>query len=64
MSKSKPSSVDPQFLSRTHAAELLDVSPQLIDKFVLLGRLRAFRLGRKVVVRKDELLRLVEAGEV
>ena len=66
MSKSKLSSfaADPQFLSRIHAAQLLDVSPQLIDKFVLLGQLRAFRLGRKIVIRKADLLKLVEAGEV
>ena len=62
MSRSKPS--DTQFLSRIHAAEMLDVSVQLIDKFVSLGQLQAFRLGRKVVIKKDELLRLVAAGKI
>jgi excisionase family DNA binding protein len=62
--KAERSSADSQFLSRVHAAELLDVSVQLIDKFVSLGQLRAFRLGRKVVIRKADLLKLVEAGEI
>lgn len=53
-----------QFLGRIRAAELLDVSPQTIDKFIRTGRLRAFRIGRKVVVRQDELLRLVEGNEI
>lgn len=63
MAKDKPPA-DSQFLSRIHAAQMLDVSVQLIDKFVLSGQLQAFRLGRKVVIRKDELLRLVTSGKV
>jgi excisionase family DNA binding protein len=53
-----------QFVGRIRAAQLLDVSPQTIDKFIRSGRLRAYRIGRKVIVRKDELLRLVEANEI
>jgi excisionase family DNA binding protein len=53
-----------QYVGRIPAASLLDVNPQTIDKFIRLGQLRAFRIGRKVVVRQDELLRLVEANEI
>jgi excisionase family DNA binding protein len=53
-----------QFIGRIRAAELLDCSTQTLDKFIRAGRLRAFRIGRKVVVRQDELLRLVEANEI
>ena len=53
-----------QFVGRIRAAEIVDCSPQTIDKFIRTGRLRAFRVGRKVVVRQDELLRLVEANEI
>jgi excisionase family DNA binding protein len=53
-----------QFIGRIGAAGLLDVSPQTIDKFIRTGRLRAFHVGRKVIVRKDELLQLVEANEI
>lgn len=52
------------FVGRIHAAEIVDVSPQTIDKFIRTGRLRAFRIGRKVVVRQGELLRLVENNEI
>lgn len=52
------------FVGRIRAAALLDVNPQTIDKFIRRGQLRAFRIGRKVVVRQDELFRLVEGGEI
>jgi excisionase family DNA binding protein len=55
---------DSGFLGRTRAAEFVDCSPQTIDKFIRTGRLRAFRVGRRVVVRQDELLQLVEANEI
>lgn len=64
MPEKAKSSSQPQFVGRIRAAELLDCSPQLIDKFIRLGRLRAFHLGRKVVVRHDELYKLVEANEI
>jgi excisionase family DNA binding protein len=53
-----------QFISRMRAAQILDCSPQTIDKFIRSGRLRAYHVGRKVVVRLDELIRQVEANEI
>jgi excisionase family DNA binding protein len=53
-----------RFVGRIRAAELLDVSPQTIDKFIRRGQLRAFHIGRKIVLRWDELLRMVEGGEI
>ena len=52
----------PQFVGRIRAAQLLDCSPQTIDKFIRTGKLRGFRIGRKVVVRQDELLQLAEGS--
>jgi len=52
------------FIGRKHAAAKLDVDPQTIDKFIRRGQLRAFRVGRRVVVKLDDLMRLVEANEV
>jgi excisionase family DNA binding protein len=53
-----------QFISRVHAAAILDADEQLIDKLIKQGKLPAFKIGRKVIVRKDDLLRLVEGGRV
>ena len=53
-----------QFLGRIRAAALLDINPQTIDRFIQRGKLRAFRVGRRVLVRRDELLQLVEANEI
>jgi hypothetical protein len=61
--RSKPT-VDVQFISRVHAAAILDANPQLVDQLIKKGRLAAFKIGRKVIVRKDDLLRLVEKGRV
>jgi excisionase family DNA binding protein len=61
---SKWTSRETQFVGRIRAAAILDVNPQTIDKFIRRGQLRAFRIGRKIVVRRDELLRLVEANEI
>jgi hypothetical protein len=54
----------PQFIGRTRAAQIIDSDPQLLDKLIRQGKLRGYHLGRKVLVREDELLRLVEEGEI
>jgi hypothetical protein len=53
-----------QFVGRIHAAEMLDCSPQLIDKLIRQKKLTAYHVARKVVVRWTELLRLVEENEI
>lgn len=54
-----------RFVSRIRAAQMLDCSPQLIDKFIHQKKLTAVRLSkRKVVVRYTELLRLVEENTI
>jgi excisionase family DNA binding protein len=59
MPKAKPFA-DSQYLSRIHAAELIDCSVQLIDKKIKLKQLTSYKFGRKTLIRKDELLRLLE----
>lgn len=49
-----------QFVGRLRAAEMLDCSVQLIDKFIRLKKLTAYRVGRRVVVRWADCLRLLE----
>ena len=63
-SSSPPAAAPSQFLGRQQAAALLSVDPQTIDKLIRLGHLRAYRVGRRVLIKQDELLRMVEAGEV
>ena len=53
----------PQLISRCHAAQRLDVSTQLLDKLVRQGKLRAFRLGRRVLYDRCELLKLLGARD-
>jgi hypothetical protein len=54
----------PVYIGRTHAAKELDCSVQLVDKFRAAGILRAFKLGRKVLPLREDVMRLVEQGEV
>jgi hypothetical protein len=64
-----------EFLTRKHAAALIDSSVQLIDKYIKQGLLKAYYVGpreqsrdperrtqarRKVLVRREDLLRLLE----
>jgi len=48
------------FVGRETAAELLDVSTRTIDDAIRAGTLEAFRIGRRVLIRKDELIRFAE----
>jgi hypothetical protein len=52
----KPSENSP-FLTRAQSAEWSNCSIQLIDKLLRIGTLKRYGLGRKVLVRKEELER-------
>lgn len=54
----------PQFVGRIRAAAMLDINAQTLDKLIRNGVLKAFRIGRRVIVCRDELLKLVEANEI
>jgi len=51
---------DKLFVGRNTAAELLDVSTRTIDDAIRAGDLEAFRVGRRVLIRKDALIRFAE----
>jgi excisionase family DNA binding protein len=51
-----------QYLSTGHAAELADVAPGTIRRWLREGRLRGYRAGRAVRVKRDELEQLLRAG--
>ena len=48
-----------EFLSRKQAAKLLVCSDQLISKLIKGKKLRAFKLGRKVIIHRSDLLALL-----
>jgi hypothetical protein len=60
MQNTKPSDKDQEYIPRLLAAERLHCSDQLIDKFIRQKKLTAYHLGRKVVVRWSDCLRLLE----
>jgi len=45
-----------EFLSRKQAAQLYVCSDQLISKLIKSKKLRAFKLGRKVIIKRADLL--------
>jgi excisionase family DNA binding protein len=62
-SKTPPKPVIEQldsYLSREQAAEKLGVSAQSIGKHIKSGALCVHRLGRRVLIRPSEIIRLVE----
>ena len=51
---------DKLFVGRSTAAEMLDVSTRTIDDAIRAGDLEAFRIGRRVLIRRDELIKFAE----
>ena len=47
--------IPPKFLSRTEAANHLRVSTKTIDRLVRADRIRAFKLGKRVLIHYDSL---------
>jgi excisionase family DNA binding protein len=48
------------FVGRETAAQLIDVSTRTIDGAIKAGDLEAFRIGRRVLIRRDALIEFAE----
>ncbi len=51
---------DKLFVGRETAAELIDVSTRTIDDAIRAGELEAYRLGRRVLIRRDALVEFAQ----
>jgi excisionase family DNA binding protein len=51
---------DKLFVGRDTAAELLDVSTRTIDDAIRAGELQAHRVGRRVLIRREDLIQFAE----
>jgi excisionase family DNA binding protein len=54
---------DKLFVGRERAAELIDVSTRTIDDAIRAGELEAHRLGRRVLIPRDALIRFVQGAD-
>jgi hypothetical protein len=63
MTPSNPPVLYP-YISRINAAKFLCVSVQQIDKLISCGTLTAFYVGRKIILRRDELELKVKKREL
>ena len=52
------------YLSRKRAAEFLTVCQRQLDYLLQRGELPAFKLGKKTIFRKDDLMRFAERTPV
>ncbi len=48
------------FYGRGAAAEMLDVSARVIDDAIRAGKLTAFRIGRRVLIRREVLIEFAQ----
>jgi excisionase family DNA binding protein len=48
------------YFGRDTAAELLDVSTRTIDDAIRAGELEAYRIGRRVLIRREALVEFAE----
>lgn len=53
-----------EFINRTQAARLLGCSVQTIDSLFAQNKLRKYKPFRRVLVKRTELIALVEASQV
>ena len=53
-----------EFVNRTQAAQLLSCSVQTIDKLFADNRLRKYKPFRRVLVKRSELMALVEQAQI
>lgn len=53
-----------RYLTLAQAAESVSTPAETIRYWVHVGKLRAFKPGRQVLIREDDLAALVEASEV
>lgn len=44
------------------AAQAVSISPWTIRRYITLGKLKAVRIGRRVLIEPSELERLIETG--
>jgi len=49
-----------EFISRKQAATMLVCSDQLISKLIKNKKLRAYKLGRKVIIKRADLLSVLK----
>jgi excisionase family DNA binding protein len=54
---------DEEILTIREVADLLKLHPKTVNKFVLAGKLPAYRIGRQWRFRKSEVLRALEKGD-
>jgi excisionase family DNA binding protein len=67
MAKAKRSVAPPAdalFLTRRMAAVLLCLHISLIDRMIKEERLPAYRIGRRILIRREDLLRVVAESPV
>jgi excisionase family DNA binding protein len=60
--KKPATSVLPEYIGRKEAAALVGVCVQTIDKLRWTGLLKSYKVGRRVLISRRELLALVESG--
>jgi excisionase family DNA binding protein len=53
-----------EYLGRLQAAHLLGVNVQTIDQWIRDGKVRAYKPARRVLINREDLLKLVEAARV
>jgi excisionase family DNA binding protein len=52
------------FVGRYTAAQMLEVSTRVIDDAIKNGSLSAFRIGRRVLIRREDLLAFAQRESV
>lgn len=60
----KPTPREPLAVSRVEAAQMLGVSLATLERYIKKNKIPAFRLGRRVLIPRGELEKIIEDGRI
>jgi excisionase family DNA binding protein len=64
MKTSKTSFIKPEFITLSEASELLKVSKVTIHSWINKELFKAYKIGRRTLIEKSELLQAIERRQV
>jgi len=54
----------PEYLTKPHASVIYDLKPRSLEGAIRAGRVRAFKIGRKILIEKASIDQWIQAHEI
>lgn len=53
-----------EYLTKPHANEIFDLKPRCLEKLIREGKVKAFKIGRKVLIERASIVEFIRSHEV